>query len=61
MGAAEGSEVGALDGDNEGEEVRRFNFYGAYPVSLSGPELSSESSAVAIEKFEIAVDFTDWG
>jgi phage tail-like protein len=47
--------------DNEGEEVRRFNFYGAYPVTLSGPELSSESSAVAVEKFELAVDFTDWG
>jgi phage tail-like protein len=46
--------------DNEGSESRRFNFYGAYPVSLSGPELNSESSAVAVEKFELAVDFTDW-
>lgn len=47
--------------DNEGVETRRLNFYGAYPVSLSGPELNSESSAVAIEKLELALDFTDWG
>lgn len=46
--------------DNEGTEVRRLNFYGAYPVSISGPELSSESSAVALEKFEIALDYTEW-
>ena len=47
--------------DNEGTETRRLNFFGAYPVSLSGPELSSESSAVAIEKLELALDFTEWG
>ncbi len=47
--------------NNKGEETRRLNFFGAYPVSLSGPELSSESSAVAIEKLELALDYTVWG
>lgn len=46
--------------DNAGEEVKRFNFYGAYPVSWSGPELSGEGSAIAIEKFELAVERTEW-
>jgi phage tail-like protein len=46
--------------DNEGTEVRRWNFFGAFPVSWSGPELSADGSALAIEKFELAVSRTEW-
>jgi phage tail-like protein len=46
--------------DNNRNELRRFNFYGAYPVSWAGPELSSDGSAVALEKFELAVERTEW-
>lgn len=45
---------------NDFEEARRFNFYGAYPVSWSGVELSSDGSQMSLEKFEIAVERTEW-
>lgn len=46
--------------DNRGEEVRRFNFYDAYPCQWSGPDLNAEGSAVAVESFELAVGSTRW-
>ncbi len=42
------------------EEVRRFNFFEAYPCSWSGPELSADSSAVALDKFELSVGWSEW-
>ncbi len=39
---------------NTGEELRRFNFVGAFPVSWEGPSLSSGGSDLAIETLEIA-------
>ena len=46
--------------ENDYEEGRRFNFYGAYPCSWSGVELSSDGSAMSFEKFELAVERTEW-
>jgi len=46
--------------DAGASEARRFNFYDAYPCSWSGPELSAESSAVAIEKVELAIGWSEW-
>ncbi|MBJ93241.1 MAG: phage tail protein [Rickettsiales bacterium] len=46
--------------DGQQEEVRRFNFFEAYPCSWSGPELSADSSAVALDKFELAVGWSEW-
>jgi len=46
--------------DGGASESRRFNFYDAYPCSWSGPELSSEASAVAIEKVELAIGWSEW-
>lgn len=34
-------------------EVRRWNFYDAYPYKWSGPDLNASSSAVAIESLEL--------
>jgi len=42
--------------DNRGEEVRRYTFTGAWPVSWEGPSLNSGSSDLAIETLEIAVE-----
>lgn len=41
--------------DNAAEEVRRWDFFGAFPVGWAGAEFSADGSAVTIEKFEIAV------
>ena len=41
---------------NNGEEVRRYSFVRAWPVSWEGPELSSSSSQIAVESLEIAFD-----
>jgi phage tail-like protein len=41
--------------DNDESEVRRWEFFGAFPVSWSGVELSGDGSAVHLEKFELAV------
>ncbi len=46
--------------NQDGTEVRRFEFFDAYPCSWAGPELNSEQSAVSIEKFELAVAQTRW-
>ena len=43
--------------NNDGEELRRWNFYDAYPIAWTGPELSSDSSTIAVEKFELAVGY----
>ena len=41
--------------DNDGEEIRRWSFFGAFPVSWGGVELSSDGSAIMLEKVEIHV------
>jgi phage tail-like protein len=46
--------------DNDKAEVRRWEFFGAFPVAWAGAELSSDGSAVTIEKFEIAVAEVRW-
>ena len=43
--------------DNDGLEARRWSFFDAFPVSWSPPELNGDGSAVAIEKFELAVGY----
>jgi len=40
--------------DNEGNELRRYNFTGAWPVSWEGPTFNSEASELAIETLEIS-------
>lgn len=37
----------------DGKEFGRWNFYDAYPVRWSGPQLSASSSDVAVESIEI--------
>jgi len=39
---------------NSGEELRRYNFVSAWPVSWEGPSMSSGGSELAIETLEIA-------
>ncbi|MFZ5352364.1 MAG: phage tail protein [Bacillota bacterium] len=39
--------------DARGHEICRWNFFDAYPVKWTGPELDSESSRIAIETLEI--------
>jgi phage tail-like protein len=46
--------------DQAGYEARRWDFYEAYPVALTFPDLSSDGSAIAFEKFELAVGKTQW-
>ncbi len=46
--------------DQGGWERRRWDFYEAYPVKLTFPDLSSDGSGVALEKFELAVGHTQW-
>jgi phage tail-like protein len=47
--------------DGGGSDVsRRFNFFESYPCSWAGPELSADSSAIAIEKFELAIGWSEW-
>lgn len=46
--------------ENDYDEARRFNFFGAYPISFSGVELSADGSAMSMEKFELAVERTEW-
>jgi len=45
-----------LEGDDD--EVMRYNFYRAWPVSWEGPSLTAGTSQTAIEKVELAVE---WG
>ncbi len=49
-----------LDNDG-GSELRRWDFYGAFPVSWAGVELSGDGSAVHMEKFELAVGSLKFG
>jgi phage tail-like protein len=44
-----------LDQDGT-SEVARYNFYEAWPCKWNVPELDSDSSAMAIEKIELAVE-----
>ncbi|HWR60828.1 MAG TPA: phage tail protein [Clostridia bacterium] len=39
--------------DARGQEICRWNFFDAYPVKWTGPELDSESSRIAVETLEI--------
>lgn len=39
--------------DKNEEEKRRWEFYRAYPVKWTGPELRAESSTVAFESIEL--------
>ncbi len=39
--------------DSEGNEAWRWNFKGAYPVKWKGPDLKSDTSAVAFETIEL--------
>jgi phage tail-like protein len=41
---------------NDGTEIRRYSFTGAWPVSWEGPSLNAGSSDLAIETLEIAYD-----
>jgi len=40
--------------DSAGEELRRWNFQGAYPVRWTGPELRAGTAEVAVETLELA-------
>lgn len=40
--------------DDDGNELIRWNFHGAWPVRWEGPELDARSSEVAVEVLEIA-------
>ena len=44
-----------LDQDLE-TEVARYNFYEAFPCKWNVPDMDSDSSAMAIEKIELAVE-----
>ena len=44
-----------LDQDGT-SEVARYNFYEAWPCKWNVPELDSDSSAMAVEKIELAVE-----
>jgi phage tail-like protein len=39
--------------NSEGNETWRWNFKGAYPVKWTGPDLKSDSNAVAFETLEL--------
>ncbi len=40
--------------DNHGDEIRRFSFTNAWPVSWEGPTMNAGSSELAVETLEIA-------
>lgn len=42
--------------DNHRNEVRRYNFMRAWPVSWEGPELAASGSEIAMESLEFAFD-----
>ena len=43
--------------DQDGQtEVARYNFYEGWPTKWNVPELDSDSSSMAIEKIEIAIE-----
>ena len=47
--------------DAKGSEVRRWTFYGAYPIKWTGPSLNSTENAVAIETLELAHEGMEGG
>jgi len=48
--------------DNDGAtEVARYNFYEAWPCKWNVPDMDSDSTAMAIEKIEIAVEKVERG
>jgi phage tail-like protein len=40
--------------DSEGNEKWQWEFYDAYPVKWTGPELRGDSNTVAVESIELA-------
>ncbi|MFT7521184.1 MAG: phage tail-like protein [Kiritimatiellia bacterium] len=52
----EGSSGAIVMYNNKREELRRYSFHGAWPVSWQGPDLNSGGSALAVETLEIAFD-----
>jgi phage tail-like protein len=40
--------------DSAGDERRRWNFKGAYPIKWTGPELKADSNTIAFESIELA-------
>ena len=48
--------------DQDGQtEVARYNFYEGWPCKWNVPDMNSDSSAMAIEKIEIAVEKVERG
>ncbi|MFF0739591.1 phage tail protein [Streptomyces sp. NPDC004111] len=42
--------------DRKGGEAARWNFFGAWPQRWEGPALNSETSGIAVETLELAVE-----
>jgi phage tail-like protein len=42
--------------DNKAAEVARWNFYNAYPVKWTGPNLNASSGDIAMETIELSVE-----
>jgi phage tail-like protein len=48
--------------DQDGQtEVARYNFYEGWPCKWNVPDMNSDSSAMAIEKIEIAIEKVERG
>lgn len=48
--------------DQDGQtEVARYNFYEGWPAKWNVPDMNSDSSAMAIEKIEIAIEKVERG
>jgi phage tail-like protein len=53
QGTVDRKNVSILLMDDSGEEKRRWNFAGAYPVKWTGPSLNAKNNEVAIEALEL--------
>jgi phage tail-like protein len=42
--------------DRRGQEVARWNFFGAWPAKWTGPSLTAEGTDVSIEQLELATE-----
>jgi len=42
--------------DDNGKQIRRWNFFNAYPTKWEGPSLNASSAAIATETFVIVHD-----
>ncbi len=42
--------------NHRGDEVARWNFYEAWPTKWTGPTFNAESSELAIEQFDLAIE-----